>query len=80
MTCARVRLAVEQYALMIAYTQWICMSKPYCRCVGAPNEWDECCCTPALGESRTTRRCNTCLVPMALIDFETGEPAEIGAA
>lgn len=65
---------------MGAYTQWICMSKPHCRCIGAPNEWDECCCTPVVRDSRTKRSCTTCLAPMVLIDFETGEPLKNGAA
>jgi hypothetical protein len=56
------------------------MSKPYCRCVGGPNEWDECCCTPVVRESRATRLCTSCLAPMVLIDFETGEPVKSGAA
>ena len=62
-----------------SWTQWICTSKPYCRCVG-PNEWDECSCMAVVGGSRTTRSCAHCLVPMTLIDFATGEPIPKGAA
>jgi len=50
-------------------TQWICTSKPFCLCVGHPNEWDECCCM------ERSRKCENCGAPMELIDFATGRPA-----
>ena len=52
------------------FTQWICSSGPWCRCVGHANEWDECACVV----DEAAGMCTACDAPMTLIDFETGEP------
>lgn len=55
-------------------TQLICESKPFCYCVGRPNEWDECCCTGNMVGARKDQ-CESCGETLVLIDTETGELA-----
>lgn len=47
-----------------------------CACIGYPNEWDECCCSPA-DRSVLITRCEGCGARMFATDFETGEPIEV---
>ena len=70
--------------------QFICNSKPFCLCVGEPNEWDECDCfaVDANGEpcgddglassAQEPVTCSMCEAQMVLIDIESGE--EVKAA
>ena len=60
------------------HTQFVCVTKPYCACVGHPTVWDECACRASAFVSvspagdRTV--CIACGADMVRIDFETGEP------
>jgi hypothetical protein len=49
--------------------QLICVSEPFCKCVGDVNEWNECDCFAYLNR----KECASCGATMILIDFETGE-------
>jgi len=51
------------------HTQRICVSTPFCNCVGHLNPWDECCCMA--GPERET--CVACGSQLVLINLETGE-------
>jgi hypothetical protein len=53
-------------------TQRVCMSQPFCLCVGEVNEWDECCCTGNI-VGCSSKQCEACGAELELIDFETGE-------
>lgn len=56
--------------------QRICISQPFCLCVGAENEWDECdCFADASG-----KRCAYCHALLEVIHFATGETVEVAAA
>jgi hypothetical protein len=57
---------------MNANQQLVCGSKPFCLCVGGPNEWDECCCIFCRGD-----RCDDCDAKAILIDIETGEEVNL---
>lgn len=53
-------------------TQMVCVSEPFCLCVGKENPWDECCCTGNItGCSRET--CEACGAGLVEIYIETGE-------
>ena len=61
------------------HTQYICHSKPFCRCVGKRNKWDECSCRFVGGPFRKTAKgpvCRGCGAKMVLIDFATGEAVQ----
>jgi len=49
--------------------QRICVSEPFCKCVGYVNEWDECDCFAGLND----KACVACGADLKLIDINTGE-------
>lgn len=59
--------------------QRICISRPFCRCVGEINDWDECSCTGGMSGCSETH-CERCGAPLEVIDIETGETVEAAVA
>lgn len=57
-------------------TQFICESKPHCKCAWRPNAWDECCCV-AKEPGAHTSMCSGCGASLIRIDMDTGKPTTI---